>query len=121
MYATPEGTSDGSASGANGAGTLGPVKDGASATVGHGTPLGPGYGGPNVTANSQVTDCRRDLSKSFDQDTTRCTMNGDGRDRGNLDAQSKIDINESLNKLNFGEEILDVDDENDLTMTETDY
>ena len=120
MYATPEGTSDGSASGANGAGTLGPVKDGASATVGRGTPLGPGYGGPNVTANSQVTDCRRDLSKFFDQDTTRCTMNGDGRDRGNLDAKSKIDINESLNKLNFGEELLDADDENDLTMTETD-
>ena len=94
MNATPEGTSDWGANGANGAGTLGPVKDGASATVSRGTPLGPGYGGPNVTANSQVTDCRRDLSKLFDQDTTRSTLNGEGRDRGNLDAQSKIDINE---------------------------
>ena len=115
MQATPEIHGDGASSGAA---ILGPVKDGAQATVSHGTPLGPDYGGAAVTANSQVKYCRRDLSKHFDQDTTSCNMIGEGSDRGNLDAQTKPDIDVSFNNLNFDDN-LDRDDDIDSTMTES--
>ena len=102
MQATPEIHGDGASSGAA---ILGPVKDGAQATVSHGTPLGPDYGGAAVTANSQVKYCRRDLLKHFDQDTTSCNMIGEGSDRGNLDAQTKPDIDVSFNNLNFDDNL----------------
>ncbi len=118
MSATPEVTRDGETGGATSVGLLGPAKaSGVQATAGLSTPPGPGYGGAGVSTNSQVNYCRRDLSKQFDQDTTICNLNGEGRDRGNLDAQTKVDIDVTLDNLTFNDTF--EDEETDLTMTES--